>query len=116
MVVAQRLIKKLCPKCKKPQIDTTLLDPVISLSDAELYQANPSGCQQCNQGYAGRLAIFEAIEMNEELAGMLLSHSPSENIEKYFKAHNIFSLHESAIEALHKGFSSYQEIKRVLSL
>ena len=71
--ISQRLVRKLCPKCKKAHITTESEMELLGLSQkAEIYDA--VGCPYCNQtGYLGRVGVFEIMVLNEEIRGILMS-------------------------------------------
>ncbi|OGT09409.1 MAG: hypothetical protein A2X77_01255 [Gammaproteobacteria bacterium GWE2_42_36] len=108
LVTAQRLVRKLCPYCKQPQslpskiIQQFALDP-----DLPYFQA--SGCDQCEQGYAGRLAIHELLPLHESLISDYLMDPTQKNITPYF-----MTLQQTALEQVKAGIISWQEAARIV--
>lgn len=80
-IISQRLVKKLCPHCKKVHVlnedDKTRLGKVVEknklgdINDLTFYEANPLGCPSCNKGYKGRLVIPEILEIDEQVNSLI---------------------------------------------
>jgi type IV pilus assembly protein PilB len=119
IIVAQRLIRKLCPNCKKR---TTHLDPVIikqygldyeQWKNYEIYEAG-SGCDKCGgSGYKGRMAIHEALYFTKELRSIIV-HSgeevDEESIRKQARLDGTLNLRESGFEKVKDGQTSFEEV------
>jgi type IV pilus assembly protein PilB len=120
-VVAQRLLRRLCDRCKiaKPASTAELLELTTmtliddSSSDISLYRA--SGCAQCGQrGYRGRLAVHEVLVMNDELKTLVLGRAPAHVIALAATAGGMQTLLQDAFEKVRLGETSLDECKRVL--
>ncbi|HKJ80519.1 MAG TPA: GspE/PulE family protein [Ignavibacteriaceae bacterium] len=113
-VVAQRLVRRLCPHCKeKIELDRTLLsvDIVDKIKAQQHFLAK--GCEQChNTGYSGRLAIFEVINIDEKLKQLI--HKSQYDIKDLIKEKRIKTLSESALEVYVSGMTSLEEIQPIL--
>lgn len=107
LLIAQRLIRKLCEHCKQP--DKLLINGV----EYNVFSA-AAGCEHCCQGYGGRIAIFELIAMNETLKQALLAKSNGATLFNLLKTNHVMNLWESGLEKVLAGMSSYQELIRVL--
>ena len=71
--ISQRLVRKLCPKCKSAHITTKAEMEMLGL-DQEAKIFEPVGCPYCNQtGYLGRIGVFEIMVLNDEIRGILMS-------------------------------------------
>lgn len=107
--IAQRLVRNLCPKCKKKVTSDIIgVDELLEKSsDKILYE--PSGCLSCNHtGYRGRSAIFEVIRITPELENRIRSGMVDE--ESILKQADQTSLAKSALELLFSGKTSYEEV------
>jgi type IV pilus assembly protein PilB len=71
LIIAQRLIRRLCQYCKRPMKDQDKASLVPKKQ--QLYQSNPEGCLQCNEGYQGRVGIFECHQPNNHEKAIKLS-------------------------------------------
>jgi len=116
-VMAQRLVRKLCVKCKYP---TTLTDEVLVESgidpemcrDATFYDAR--GCEECNHtGYRGRSAIVELLDLNDELRELIVNKSSAILLKKAAREAGTSFLRESAVEKVIAGETTLREINRV---
>ncbi len=112
-VVAQRLIRKLCEKCKRPVAAETRL---LGLPPDLLGRAcEPSGCSACfGTGYLGRAPIVEHLKMSEPIQKGILARVSMENLQHAAVTLGMRTLEESAMDALRRGLSSPPEICRVL--
>lgn len=126
--IAERLIRKLCPKCKKPyQPDKETLTKIKEVlkdlpagfsrpwldSQFKLYKAE--GCMHCGWiGYYGQTGIFEAIFFDEELKQMVAQGSSAEDIKRVAYQKGTLSLLQDGLLKVLQGVTSLDEIKRVL--
>ncbi len=112
-IVAQRLVRKLCSKCKKPTTYPTekLIEvgiPQATIEQAELFE--PVGCRFCNdQGYRGRIAIYEILDFTADLKEMVLSGSTSAQIKKKAIENGMLTLRMSALSKAIEGLTSLEE-------
>ena len=116
-VIAQRLLRFLCPSCKEPyephsdellRIGLNLED----LLDGILYRAK--GCEKCfDTGYSGRMAIFEMLLIDDEIRNLTLGHVDSGQIKKNAVEHGMTTLRDDGAEKVVKGQTSVDEVMRV---
>jgi type IV pilus assembly protein PilB len=115
MSVAQRLVRKLCPHCKKKTKTTPALLAKINSFPPNItshYQA--VGCEHCfHTGYAGRKAIYEIIPITAELTEMIQKNALE--IDKYLTSNGIHTLRSNALQLLRKGITSLEEIYPLLT-
>lgn len=116
-VMAQRLVRRLCVKCKVP---TTLSDAVLLESaidpercrNATFYDAK--GCDDCSgTGYRGRSAIVELLDLNDELRELIVAKSSAIILKKAAREAGTVFLRESAVEKVLAGETTLREINRV---
>lgn len=113
-VVAQRLVRKLCPHCKeKRKLGTT--DKKF-LGDPELEEAYYAvGCVKCNDsGYYGRLAIQEIFEIDNQLKEMISNHQSKEVISEYAKENGMITLKQDGITKIKAGETDVAELERII--
>jgi type IV pilus assembly protein PilB len=119
-VVAQRLARKLCERCKKGfHPDREQLAEMgwdfsgIELPD-EIFRAE--GCQVCGKtGYAGRFAVHEILNVNEEIERMIVEHAHAEDIQKAAIADGMVPLRHAGLIAVAAGATSLEEVLRVIA-
>jgi type IV pilus assembly protein PilB len=116
-VMAQRLVRKLCTRCRYPvQIpDAMLLESAIDPEQCR--QANfhdAKGCDECNgTGYRGREAIVELLDLNDEIRELIIAKSSALVLKKAAREAGTIFLRESAVEKVLAGSTTLREINRV---
>jgi len=121
LIVAQRLIRKLCPACKVE--DNTPKEALVRMGilknpdeDITIYTHKEGGCEVCNgTGYKGRIAVHEILEVDEEIRKLIIKGGTSEDIKDLAKSKGMRSLYEAGILKVRKGITSLQEVARVLA-
>jgi type II secretory ATPase GspE/PulE/Tfp pilus assembly ATPase PilB-like protein len=116
LIVAQRLVRKLCPHCKK----------AVALTDAQRQRMGkfaegvdqiyaPVGCARCmGTGYSGRRAVFEMLNTNEELRDAIIQNPTSASISKALEGHTFQKLQHNAYELVAKGEVAFDEADRAV--
>ncbi|MBU0743945.1 MAG: Flp pilus assembly complex ATPase component TadA, partial [Gammaproteobacteria bacterium] len=114
LIIAQRLIRKLCPDCKMLQNlpAATLTENNLEL-DSKTYTA--VGCKNCNDGYHGRTAIFEMLPITPSINNMIMNHNYINEIEKQMNILKLPTLRNSAINKVKMGITSLKEINSVVT-
>lgn len=112
-VIAQRLVKVLCPKCKKPRLSTDEENKLMKI-DKSLTIYDACGCPECNNtGYKGRTAIHEIIHNTSELSTLIAEGGGKEQIEQMAKQHGTRLLRDNVSELVQAGVTSIDELVRV---
>ncbi|MDD4333096.1 MAG: GspE/PulE family protein [Patescibacteria group bacterium] len=128
VAIAQRLVRRLCEKCRfsykitpeeigRIQAEQGILDIFLSkghkdLSDLRLYKSR--GCKVCNNtGFKGRLGIFEVLEMSENIKELILQHASSDEITKVAKQNGMTTIFEDGIDKVLNGVTTLDEVMRV---
>lgn len=115
LIIAQRLARRLCPHCRLPDDNLILQAPQLVLSTEDrIYQANPKGCSECTGGYSGRVGLYEVMAFNSELSEALIKGASIHQIEQLAQKNGMQNLHNSGLEKLTQGITSYRELQRVL--
>jgi general secretion pathway protein E len=120
MVVAQRLVRKLCPHCKKayhPNIE--LLEKIgVSAKEAkEIKFYEPVGCDECNQtGYRGRVAIFEIMEMTSAIAKLTMERSETGVIREQALKDGMIPLIKDGLRRIKDGLTTIEEVMAVATV
>jgi len=116
-VMAQRLVRILCPKCKK-QVRISVEELEDSAIDPKIYNdhlfSDAVGCKECNYtGYRGRKAITEFLDLSDRIREMILEKRPSSEIRKAAIAEGMTTLRQSAVAKVLAGDTTVKEINRV---
>ncbi len=116
-VVAQRLVRKICPHCRQSvRYDQQTLEesglPWAEYREAEFQEG--AGCKECSgMGYHGRSAIVELLELNDDLRDLLIGKAPVSQLKKAAQETGTVFLREAALEKVFDGTTSLKEINRV---
>jgi len=116
-VLAQRLVRLLCPICKRPYQPTEaeLLESGMrpeDVGDRAFYRN--VGCDACNHtGYRGRSAIHELLDMSDNIREMIIERRPGSEIRRQAEKEGLSSLRESAVKKVFAGQTTLYEINRV---
>lgn len=114
LVVAQRLVRKLCPHCRKKNGTETLLPHQLWPRVLPRWQA--AGCQHCYHGYLGRAAIFEILPLNNALRHAIASGQSTSVIVHQARQAGMITLFESGCLAVERGLTTQEELLRVMGL
>jgi type IV pilus assembly protein PilB len=119
-ILAQRLARKVCDECKERETEVTkqaLLD--AGLSEDEIAQATlfrGRGCRNCSEtGYKGRIAVYEVMELSEELKEFVLNGASSMELKREAIRGGMMTLRRSALNKLVEGVTTLSEVLRVSS-
>jgi len=115
-ILAQRLVRKICEKCKVEvkYTDAVLRESGLSddLSDVTFYEGE--GCLECNgTGFHGRLAIAELLDLSDQIRGMILDKRPASEIKKAARDEGMVFLRQAALERVIQGKTTLREINKV---
>lgn len=115
-ILAQRLVRKICPNCKKPYTPSQYERDFLHLSPEDnttvLYKG--SGCASCNNsGYTGRTAIYEILLVNEEIKNLMIVGATIPELEQCALRNGMQTLRQAASELVLKGTTTIDEVFRV---
>lgn len=118
-LIAQRLVRMLCPKCKellneksKLEILSHIKDVEFDFEKAEIYEAK--GCEECRfTGYHGRTAIYEILTITEPIRELILSCASSQQIKQKAVSEGMRSLRQDGLYKVLKGITTLTEVVRV---
>jgi general secretion pathway protein E len=113
-VLAQRLVRVICPVCKEPFTpNPKILEKVeVALASTEIYHG--AGCDECRYtGYKSRTGIFELMVMNEDLKQLVLGRASSDAIRDMAVSGGMHLLRESGWQKVRKGITTVEEVLRV---
>jgi type IV pilus assembly protein PilB len=116
LIVAQRLARCLCSHCKQiiELPDDVLLDQGFTqeqLGSFTLY--GPKGCERCNNGYRGRIGIFQVMPLTENLGRLILEGGNSMELAELAKSEGVLDLRQSGLLKVMQGITSLEEVGRV---
>jgi type IV pilus assembly protein PilB len=114
LIVAQRLARCLCANCKQP-VDLprqSLLDAGFDAQeiDGSWTPYRPVGCGMCNNGYKGRVGIYQAMPISEEIQRLILTDASALDIAQQAQKENVRSLRQSGLHKVKMGVTSLEEV------
>jgi len=116
-VMAQRLVRLVCPHCAEPYLpsDALLKESRLTPERVDGFQfRHGRGCGQCRgSGYRGRKAVAELLPLDDELREMIIAREPLRRLKEAGRARGMKSLREAALDAVSRGETTLEEINRV---
>ncbi|MBA6418158.1 type IV-A pilus assembly ATPase PilB [Pseudomonas sp. 5Ae-yellow] len=117
LIIAQRLARRLCKSCKKPMEvprDTLLEEgfPAEKI-DAGITIFGPVGCENCKDGYKGRVGIYEVVKITPAMQRIIMEDGNSIQISEVAQSEGFRSLRQSALMKAEEGVTSLAEVNRV---
>ena len=119
LIISQRLGRRLCPHCKEPvdiPKEALLLEGFTEEqidSDLTLYKA--VGCDQCSEGYKGRVGIYQVMPISEEMGRLIMAGGTALDLADQARKEGIPDLRQSGIKKVCQGVTSLEEINRVIT-
>ncbi|MHB8472999.1 MAG: type IV-A pilus assembly ATPase PilB [Gammaproteobacteria bacterium] len=117
LIIAQRLARRLCNHCKKPEnipAEALLAEGFkeADLADMKVYGA--VGCDQCTDGYKGRVGVYQVMKISEEMGRIIMANGNSIQLADQAKKEGISDLRESGLKKVKQGLISLDELNRVI--
>ena len=118
-IVSQRLVKRLCPKCRKSRptspYERNLFKASLNKDVEAIYE--PIGCEHCYNGYKGRASIHEVLILNQEIRDAITNNIRKEDLRKLvYDKKSTLTLLEDGLDKVIQGITSLDEIIRVISI
>jgi type IV pilus assembly protein PilB len=118
LIIAQRLVRKLCPLCKKPEdvpreelLREGFTAAEIDAPDFRIYKA--VGCDQCNNGYKGRTGVYQVMPVSDAIARLIMQGGNAIEIADQARAEGIADLRRSALKKVRAGIIDLTEANRL---
>jgi general secretion pathway protein E len=125
LVIAQRLVRRLCPECSRPApIPKVKLLENLSILGCDPKEAEgvetlkaPVGCDRCRgTGYRGRIGIFEIFRLNDEMHELVLKRESTRTLAECARQHGMRTLGQSGWDKIKAGNTSFDEVLRVITV
>jgi len=117
-IISQRLVKKLCPKCRNARptnsYEKNLFKKVLNMDVDQIYV--PGTCEECINGYKGRIAIHEVLEINQEIRDAIVGNLRKEELRRLVYGKDANTLLKDGLIKVMEGFTSMDEILRVIDV
>jgi general secretion pathway protein E len=116
-ILAQRLVRKLCPHCKEPYVALPELVAQMRLArfsrDASITLWHAKGCSQCaNTGYIGRICITEMMPMTDGLRSLVMKHANAGDLRAEAIRAGMMTMYEDGLAKAVKGVTTFEEVLR----
>ncbi|MEQ1599019.1 MAG: ATPase, T2SS/T4P/T4SS family [Methylotenera sp.] len=117
-VVAQRLVRVLCPHCKEPAKPSDDERKILSVKRNEAIQIfKHKGCSRCNQtGYRGRMAIMELLRIDSDMDSLIARRAHFDELRKMALEKGFNTLADDGVRRILEGYTSVEEVMRVIDL
>ena len=115
-LVAQRLVRKVCPRCAQERLltDSEVEELGVRLPAGPVLVNHGAGCVDCRHtGYHGRSAIYEVFEINEAINRLVLARASSGAIKEQARKDGMHTLREAAVSKMLQGITSFEEVLAV---
>ncbi|MCO6437797.1 MAG: type II/IV secretion system protein [Phycisphaerae bacterium] len=115
-VMAQRLVRKICPNCRKPyepnDTERRIMGIPAERTGVEIFRG--AGCSRClRSGYFGRVGVFEFVSFDSGLSNLVMRKATTEELESYAVEHGAITLRDDAIAKVRDGLTTLEEALRV---
>jgi type IV pilus assembly protein PilB len=120
LIVAQRLARRLCPHCKQAAYvpPEALVEEGFSEDEVggEITVYKAMGCDKCNDGYKGRVGIYQVMPISENMARLIMENCDALMLGAQAKKEGIADLRESGLRKVKAGLTSLEELNRVITV
>jgi len=117
-IISQRLVKKLCPKCRSARptnsYEKNLFKKVLNMDVEQIYI--PGTCEECINGYKGRIAVHEVLEITQEIRDAIVGNVRKEDLRRLVYGNGANTLLKDGLIKVMEGFTSMDEILRVIDV
>lgn len=125
-VIAQRLVRRLCPDCRveskvptsvideiKHKLGTTSDEDVLKRLNEKMTIFEPKGCNKCTNGYRGRIGVYEVLIMSDGLEELVVKKAPASEIQEKAVAEGMVTMEQDGLLKVLDGATSLEEVWRV---
>ena len=117
-IVSQKLARKLCPNCSKKrptnEYEKDIFKKVLHKDINEIYTAE--GCEECGNGYKGRIAIHEVLLVNQEIRDAISSNLRKDKLRELVYRNDVTTLLQDGLEKVIEGKTTVEEILKIIEL
>lgn len=120
LVIAQRLARRLCHRCRKPSevnhsalIEIGFKKEELESPETRIYEAAEAGCNACTNGYKGRVGIYEVVKIDKEISNLIMNDSNAIEIATVTERLGFPNLRRSGIKKVLDGHTTVSELMRV---
>lgn len=120
-IISQRLAKKICKKCRieRPttEYEKKLVQTYLHKDMDKVYDINPKGCNDCHNGYNGRIAIQEVLELDDDIRNALNNENlKREDLRELVYTENVITMLQDALSKVVEGITTFDEVYRIIEI
>lgn len=119
-IISQKLARRLCPECKVKRetndYEKDVFRKVYNKEVNEIYEANPKGCEHCFRGYAGRIGLYEVLNINDDIRDAITNGLPKSELRKLVYNSDVVTLLQDGLDKVLQGLTSFSEILKAVDL
>ncbi len=119
-IISQKLARRLCPHCKVKRetvnYEKEVFRKVLNKEVNEIYDVNPDGCEHCFRGYAGRIGLYEVLNINDDIRDAITNALPKHELRKLVYKSGVITLLQDGLEKALAGETSFSEILKAVDL
>ena len=120
-IISQKLVKLLCPKCRKLRETTPYEKKVfkraLNKKVDSIYTASTEGCSDCNNGYHGRIALQEVLMINDDIRSALNEEKlEKEDLNKLVYSSDVITLLQDGLIKVLEGYTSFEEVYKAIDV
>ena len=117
-IISQKLARRLCTKCRQKretsEYEKNIFKKVLGHDVNEIYTA--TGCDECGNGYSGRIAIHEVLMINQEIKDAISSNIRKEALRELVYNSDVITLLQDGLEKVEAGMTTFEEILKIIEL
>lgn len=117
-IISQKLARKLCPHCRTKrattQYEKDIFKKVLGKDIEEVYSAN--GCDECGNGYSGRIAIHEVLIINQDIKDAISENIRKEALRELVYNSDVITLLQDGLEKVESGLTTFEELLKIIEL
>lgn len=120
-IISQRLAKMICPKCriqrKTTPYEKKVFKQILNKDIDLIWDANPNGCEHCHNGYRGRIAVQEVLEIDDEIRTAIADEFVTkEDLSKMVYTSNVITLLQDGLTKVLDGITCFDEIYKIIDI
>ena len=117
-IISQKLARKLCDKCKRKRstndYEKEIFQKVFGMQVNEIYTA--VGCEECGNGYKGRIAIHEVLLITQEIRDAISNNMPKDKLRTLVYNSDVNTLLQDGLEKVINGYTTFEEVIKLIEL
>lgn len=117
-IISQKLARRLCPNCRKlrptNEYEKALFKKILNKDVNEIYSVE--GCEECNNGYHGRIAIHEVLVINQDIKDAISANMSKKKFRELVYSSDVITLLQDGLEKVVSGITTVEEILKIIEL